>query len=147
MEKWSLNDWAAIPRTPYLLEFFLPVTKVQFCLSTLLIDISTMIVVFFYITLKQNRLLFIMLLAVQSILFLNVFNHLFMVFLFLQYQPGIFTAIIFNIPFSIYFFFTALREDCIDKKLLLGILVLSALFYPVSAGFFLLVSKLILSVI
>lgn len=145
MERWFQNDWTVIPRTPYLLEFFLPVSKAQFWLATLLIDVSVLGLVIIYHVIPSRRGLFYLLLGIQSILFLNVFNHLFMVFLFLQYQPGTITSIVLNIPFSIYILFKALRENKVNKPILLVIFALSTLFYPVSAGFFLVISKYLLS--
>ncbi|HTX17716.1 MAG TPA: HXXEE domain-containing protein [Bacteroidota bacterium] len=74
------------------------------------------------------------LLLIQAVVFLNaIIPHLYLSLWFLRYNPGIVTAVVLNIPFSLYFFRRLLAEKLLTRRGLLWSFVAAAVSYPAIA--------------
>jgi Protein of unknown function with HXXEE motif len=83
------------------------------------------------------------LLALQAVLFLNVFAHLGGTVLFRGYAPGLVTAVLFNLPFSWVVFTTAWNEHWYSTTTLLLLGPLALLLHgPVFIGLLRLASRI-----
>ena len=61
------------------------------------------------------------LLLLQAVLLLNVFAHLGSAALLRGYSPGLATALLLNLPLSLYVFHRALREEWVSRSALLAL--------------------------
>ncbi|MFZ5646422.1 MAG: HXXEE domain-containing protein [Bacillota bacterium] len=75
--------------------------------------------------------------------FINGLTHLLWTSLLLQYQPGVVTAALFNIPFSIVYFKKLLSGGHMSKTKLFYTLVASTLLYPPATAFTLYLGKVV----
>lgn len=146
MERWAAEHLASLPQIPFLLEYFLPVSTTQFWLATLLIDFSVLFLSFLCSSSPPKGAGIYLLSGIQAIMLLNSINHFFISALLLQYQPGVLTGILISLPFSIYFFKRAFREEYVQKKFFIYTFIAAIILYPTSAGAFLIISKVVLSV-
>lgn len=142
MEKWAINHLSDVPRNPYLLEKYLPISTTEFWVSSVIISIFVLLLAFLFSNSKKNSFGIYLMVGIQIILFVNVFNHIYMSTLFLHYQPGLITGVMINLPFSLYLFYRAVRDNYIQKKTFVYVFTVFLLFYPFSPGIFLAVSKM-----
>ena len=78
---------------------------------------------------RSKRLFFLFLL--QAVIFLNVFvPHIAGLLRMLDYNPGLLTAIGFNLPFSLYLFRRAYREEYLARREITSLFLIAALVYP-----------------
>lgn len=85
---------------------------------------------------RGSRSVFI-LLAVQAVMLVNVASHLGSAFLLGGYSPGLVTALLLNLPFSIYLLRRAAREEWISHRALLSLPLLAMLVHgPLLIGLF-----------
>lgn len=70
-----------------------------------------------------------MLLAVQAVLLLNVLSHLGAAIGLGGYAPGLATALLINLPFSIHLFRRANRERWISRRAMLGLPLIAILIH------------------
>lgn len=143
MEKWAMEHLPAVPQNPYLLEYYLPISTTEFWVSTVLIDLFVFLLAFLCLRGQISGFGIYLMMGIQSIIFLNVFNHIYMSALFFQYQPGLVTGVLINLPFSVYLFYRAVRDNYIQKKTFICVFAFFLLFYPFSPGIFLVISKMI----
>ncbi len=66
-------------------------------------------------------------LALQAVVFANVFSHVGAALIFRGYSPGVLTAVAFNLPFSLHLFRAARRSDHIGSRGLAALIVGAAL--------------------
>ena len=82
---------------------------------------------------KKSPRLFILLLL-QAVIFLNVFiPHILASIIFLRYNPGVVTAVCLNLPFSLYVFRRAVREEYLERRTLVSLFLLALVLYPLIA--------------
>jgi hypothetical protein len=80
-----------------------------------------------------------LLLAIQAVLLLNVLSHVGGVFVLRGYSPGLATALLVNLPFSVYLLHRAARERWVSRPAFISLLpVAFALHGPVLVGLMLL---------
>lgn len=78
---------------------------------------------------KSQRLYFLFLL--QAIILINVFvPHIAVSLRILNYNPGVLTAVCFNLPFSLYLFRRAYREDYIARREFAPLFLIACFVYP-----------------
>ena len=74
------------------------------------------------------------LILIQAVVLLNAFiPHLYLSLRFLRYNPGMVTATLLNIPFSLYFFRRLLAEKALTRRELLWSFIVAAVSYPAIA--------------
>lgn len=93
------------------------------------------VVTFFAATESQSGYWFFAVVAIQAIMFLNAFlPHIAVTFSFRRYQPGVVTTILFNIPFSLYFFRRVISSGSFSRSGLLLLVLLAPIATDVLAG-------------
>jgi len=100
-----------------------------FALAVLVEYIVIMICTFIAIFEKQHEWAVIGVLSIVSILFLHCFTNIGQSIMLKSYTPGVFTAIILLIPFSLYFYHYVLTHQMIDWRMIwfsvpIGIIIL-----------------------
>jgi hypothetical protein len=104
------------------------VTTRQFAIAVTLLTLGSIVITYFGTRNPDSFLGPIFVLAIQAILFVNAFvPHIVMTVKMKMYSPGLVTAVLINIPFTIYLFNRALQEQKITP-ILSGILLLVAPF-------------------
>lgn len=147
MERWAAGHLGSLPAFPQIFDLLLPVTTAQFWAATVLIDLSVLTIACLYMTGWFRGIVIYLLLGVQSIMFLNSLSHLFLALYFFDYQPGLATGLLLNLPFSGYLLRSAIQGEYIRKRPMIVTFVLSAVIYPLSAGMFLVMGKAMLKII
>lgn len=85
---------------------------------------------------RGSRSVFI-LLVIQAVMLVNVASHLGSAFLLGGYSPGLVTALLLNLPFSIYLFRRAAAEEWISRRALLSLPLAAVLVHgPLLIGVF-----------
>lgn len=116
MEQWSKRLPIKIHPT---------VTTSQFVIAVVFLTVTGFIVTFASLTWLPTSTGYLLILSMQAVLFVNAFvPHLLATLRFRLYSPGVVTAVLITIPFSIYLFQRALREQVLSWSqfwLLLGI--------------------------
>jgi len=110
--------------------------RIQFTPSQLLLSLGIATVVPVVVTLlcingekKSQRLYFLFLL--QAIILINVFvPHIAVSLRILNYNPGVLTAVCFNLPFSLYLFRRAYREDYLARREIASLFLVAFVVYP-----------------
>jgi Protein of unknown function with HXXEE motif len=116
----------------------LPV-RIDFSKSQLLASLASATIVPFCITAvcvggARGSFRIKILLGLQAIVFMNaLIPHIVLTLWLMKYNPGFVTAVLFNIPFSIYLFHRAVKEGYTTRKNLTQIFVASFLLYPAVA--------------
>jgi hypothetical protein len=135
MEKWSKQS---------------PLKIFQFqSIKQFIVAISFLTVVGFLITYAGLQILekplgYLLVLEILVILLINAFfPHLILALRYQSYNPGLFTALIIIIPFSIYVFIVGYRESIVDTARLGWLLGLALFLMPVSIFTSLGIGKLI----
>ena len=116
MENWS-------KRLP--LKIHPTVTTRQFVIAVTFLTLAGFLVTYFGVQYLANQTGYLMVLGIQAILLFNTFvPHIATTIRFRMYSPGVITAILITLPFSIYLFRRALNESIINWNqfwILLGI--------------------------
>jgi hypothetical protein len=81
---------------------------------------------------KSKRLYFLFLL--QAVILINVFvPHIAVSLRILNYNPGVLTAVCFNLPFSLYLFRRAYLEDYLAWREIASLFLVALFLYPAIA--------------
>jgi len=95
------------------------VTTRQFAIAVTFLTLGSIIITFFATREPDNYIGTILVLAIQAILFVNAFApHIVMTVKMKLYSPGLVTAVLINIPFTIYLFVLAINEHRITPSLI-----------------------------
>jgi hypothetical protein len=113
--------------------------EVHFTPSQLLLSLGIATVVPIAVTMlcingekKSKRLFFLFLL--QAIILINVFvPHIALSLWMMGYNPGVLTAVCFNLPFSLYLFRRARREDYLTRREIVSLFLIAFFVYPLVA--------------
>jgi hypothetical protein len=125
---------ASVPDS--LREFIPPVTYKQFLIALAIITIIPCIVALFWVT---RRWAVYLLVGFQVVMLINVFAHTLMALSLRGYAPGLVTALIINLPFSLYLLKRAVSEKWMSKRAVLWMFPIGLLIHgPVLAGLMLL---------
>ncbi len=102
-----------------------PPTLAQFYAALAGATLVPLLLVIFATSGRPSQFKFYLVAFVQAQVFLNVFvPHVPAAFMLGGYAPGLFTAVLLNLPFSVYFFRRSLRESRVTRRgLLLMLLV------------------------
>ena len=133
MPRWVMGNLPLIKsRLPAWIE-------IQFTPTQLLLSLVLATVVPFIVTLvcidgeRKSKKLFLLMLL-QMIIFINVFiPHITASIQMRQYNPGVVTAVCFNLPFSLYFFRRAYREEYIAPRGFASLILVAVVLYPAVA--------------
>lgn len=129
----ALTMRAYLPRIRELLREHAPAgfvsampTPAEFYAALAGATIFPLILVVFATTGKLSKLKFYLVALVQAQVFLNVFvPHVPAAFALGGYAPGLATAVLINLPFSVYFFRRSLRESRVTRRGLLIMLLVA----------------------
>lgn len=101
------------------------VTTRQFVIAVIILTVGGFLVTYFALIHLHNETGYLLVLVIQAVLLFNAFiPHIGSVVRFRMYSPGVVTAIVITIPFSIYLFQRAFSEGILNGKqfwMLLGI--------------------------
>jgi hypothetical protein len=116
MESWSKRlPWKIYPT----------VTTRQFVIAVTFLTIAGFLLTYFGVEYLGNQTGYLIVLGIQIILFFNAFiPHIVSTILFRMYSPGVITAVLITLPFSLYLFRRAINEDILSWTqfwILLGI--------------------------
>jgi hypothetical protein len=110
--------------------------QVHFTPSQLLLSLGIATVVPIAVTMlcingeKKSKRLFVLFLL-QAIILINVFvPHIAVSLWILNYNPGVLTAVCFNLPFSLYLFRRAYREDYLSRREIASLFLVAFFVYP-----------------
>ncbi len=116
MENWS-------KRLP--LRFHPIASTRQFVIAVIFLTLGGFLLTYYGVEYVANQTGYLMVLGIQAVLFFNAFiPHIASTIRFRMYSPGVVTATLINIPFSIYLFRRAVSENVLSWKesgILLGI--------------------------
>lgn len=121
---------AAVPGP--LREFIPPVTYKQFLLSLIIITIIAYLIALLWLNRKWGIYLLV---GFQVVMLINVFAHVMMAIFVGGYAPGVATALIINLPFSLYLLRRAVSEKWISKSAAVWMFPIGVLIHgPLLAG-------------
>jgi hypothetical protein len=108
MESWS-------KRLP--LKIHPTVSTRQFVIAVTFLTLAGFLVTYFGVVYLGDRTGYLIVLGIQAILFFNAFiPHIASTLRFRIYSPGVITATVITLPFSLYLFHRALTEKILDWK-------------------------------
>jgi hypothetical protein len=117
-------------RLPAFMQKMVPVVNYsQFKIALVIVTVLPYLFVLLYQLSDHKRLPSYLLLGTQMVMLINVFSHIGTALLMGSYAPGIVTALLLNLPFSIYLFRRALREAWIGKKGLVALILVGLLLH------------------
>lgn len=91
------------------------VTTRQFAIAVTLLTLAGFMITYYGVEYLHHSTGYLFVLAIQAILLFNAFiPHLGFVIRFRMYSPGVITAVVITIPFSIYLFRRAIHEDILS---------------------------------
>ena len=91
------------------------VTTRQFTIAVIFLTISGFLITYYGVGYLHNPTGYLLVLGIQMILFFNAFlPHIGTTIRFRMYSPGIVTAVLITLPFSIYLFQRAMREGVLS---------------------------------
>lgn len=123
----------------------LPIRTSQFAAATIILIIGGFVITFFAVTESQSGFWFYAVVAIQAIMFINAFlPHIAATLWFRKYQPGVATAVLFNIPFSLYFFQRVISSESFTRSGLLLLLLAAPIATVVLARSALLLGNVVL---
>lgn len=102
---------AAVPGS--LRQLIPPVTYKQFLTALIIITIIPYLIALFWLSRKWAVYV---LLGFQVVMLINVFAHVMMALFLKGYAPGVATALLINLPFSVYLLRRALVEKWVSRK-------------------------------
>jgi hypothetical protein len=113
-----------------------PVTYKQFLIALVIITITPYLVTLFW--LRRGWAVYL-LVGFQVVMLINVFAHALMALFLRGYAPGLITALLINLPFSLYLLKRAVDERWVSKKAAVWMFPIGLLIHgPVLAGLMLL---------
>lgn len=123
-----------------LRELIPPVTYKQFLVSLIIITVIPYLVALFWLSRPWAMYLLV---GLQVVMLLNVCAHTLMGLLLRGYAPGLVTALVINLPFSLYLMKRAMSEQWMSRKALALMFPIGLLIHgPLLAGLMLLSGKL-----
>ncbi|WP_230739499.1 HXXEE domain-containing protein [Methanooceanicella nereidis] len=93
-----------------------PFTNEQAIFAMVLLIAIVLALTYMFAGSPKNGIGMIILLSIQCLIFVNAITHILSAIYLMDYTSGLVTAIMINIPFSIYLFNRALKEGRIDGK-------------------------------
>jgi len=96
---------------------------------------------------KNKQITIFLLLTIAWVMMLNAFQHIFNTLIMNEYTPGLITALLINLPFSIYFILRLKKEKAISKMKLFLYLPIGLVAYFLSVAAISLISYNILNFI
>jgi hypothetical protein len=124
------------------------ITRPQFAAAVTLLTLIVVVITLFAAQPDAPLWLIHLLLAVQMVIFVNVFiPHVAMTIYYRSYNPGLITAVSLNLPFSLYLFHRALVEGYLDWGGLLLMLVAAPILMSVAVRLSLISGRRIIQVI
>lgn len=103
------------------------VTTCQFAIAVTFLTLGSIVITYLGTRNPESYLGHIFIMAIQAILFVNaIVPHIVMTVKMRVYSPGLVTAVLFNIPFTIYLFTRAINEH----KITLGLIIMLFLAAP-----------------
>lgn len=119
-----------------LREIIPPVTYKQFLIALLIITIIPYLVALLWLSRTWAVYLLV---GFQVVMLINVFAHTLMAMFLRGYAPGLITALLINLPFSVYLLRRAVHENWMSKRAVLWMFPAGLLVHgPVLAGLMLL---------
>lgn len=109
MERWSEKHAAE-------LSMITPVTTPQFTVAVTILTAASFVATYFGLRSRKNDRGIYVLLCIQFVFFANAWQHLSTSLFSRAYSPGVATAVIVNLPFSVYLLRRALQEDYIVAR-------------------------------
>ena len=135
----SMEDW--IEKSPMKISYY--VTTNQFVVAVALFTVMGFIVVFVKKTYKNKAQFFILIAGFSGMLLLNVFfPHLITALVFRMYVPGLITAVLINLPLTIYILWHIHKVSKFSIKKMVFTIIGGGIFGIVLAYLFLLIGKL-----
>ncbi|MBN2500935.1 MAG: HXXEE domain-containing protein [Anaerolineales bacterium] len=108
---------ALLARLPVFMQSLIPaITFEQFKIALISITVLAYVFILVYQFSHQKRPPLLLLLGTQMVVLINVFSHIGMAVLMRGYALGVVTALLVNLPFSIYLFRRALQEEWITQR-------------------------------
>jgi hypothetical protein len=121
---------ALLARLPASIQKIVPVVNYsQYLIALMIVTILPYLFILAYQFSHKKRLPLYLLLGTQMVVFINVFSHVSMAVLLRGYAPGVVTALLVNLPFSIYLFHRALREAWINRHDLVMLVLVGLLLH------------------
>lgn len=121
---------AAVPGS--MREFIPPVTYKQFLIALIIITIIPYLIALLWLDRKWAIYLLV---DFQVVMLINVFAHVMMAMFVRGYAPGLATALIINLPFSLYLLRRAVSEKWISMRAAVWMFPIGLLIHgPVLAG-------------
>ncbi|HEU4389254.1 MAG TPA: HXXEE domain-containing protein [Blastocatellia bacterium] len=93
-----------------------PLTYEQFLLAVVIMTVIPYFVALYADFDRERAAGMYLILSLQAMMLINVFAHLGMAVIMHGYAPGVVTAVVINLPFSLYLLRRALRENWISRK-------------------------------
>jgi hypothetical protein len=99
------------------------ITVPQFMLALSIVTFLSLSLYALYLMLPEKKIFLRLMFLMQSTMFINVFSHLGGVVITNRYVPGLATALLINLPFSVYFASGCIREGLVSKRAIIAYLV------------------------
>jgi hypothetical protein len=109
-----------------------PVTYKQFLVTLIIITVVPYLITFFWLS---RRWALYLLVGLQVVMLINIFAHTLTALFLGGYAPGLITALVINLPFSLYLLKRAAQEKWMSRKALALLFPLGLLIHgPALAG-------------
>lgn len=122
----------------------IPITLEQFAVAMLLLTLLAFGSTYAGVKSQRHQIGIYLFLFAQSVIFFNALRHAMTGLLSLSYNPGMITAILLNIPFSIVIYRRLLREGYTKLENFFSTVLLALVLYSLIAGLFLLFGQLVM---
>jgi len=99
------------------------ITVPQFMLALSIVTFLSLSLYSLYLMLPEKKIFLRIMFLMQSTMFINVFSHLGGAVITYRYAPGLATALLLNLPFSVYFATGCIREGLVSKREIIAYLV------------------------
>lgn len=121
-----------------------PITVEQVAVAMLLLTLLTFGFTYAGAKSQKHQIGIYLFLFAQSVIFFNALRHSMIGLLSLSYNPGMVTAILLNIPFSIVIYRRLLKEEYVRIENFFSTVLLALVLYSLISGFFLLFGRLVI---
>jgi len=99
------------------------ITVPQFMLALSIVTFLSLSLYSLYLMLPEKKIFLRLMFLMQSTMFINVFSHLGGAVITNRYVPGLATALLLNLPFSVYFATGCILEGLVSKREIVSYLV------------------------
>lgn len=107
------------------------ITVPQFMLALSIVTVLSLSFYSLYLILPEKKIFLQLMFLMQSTMFINVFSHLGGVAITNGYVPGLATAMLINLPFSVYFATGCIREGLVSKREIIAYLLCAVIAHSV----------------